>query len=127
VTVTASGAALSKSSGLSSGAKTGIGVGVALGVVAIVAGAAAFFFLRRRNKTKNTHEQKGSWYTGSNPQSPPGQHTYMQPLPSGGVYGEQKPDAFPPVRHELQAEPERRAVEMSPESVVRNPGMNQLP
>ena len=42
----------SGSSGLSSGAKAGIGVGVALGVSALIAAAAAFFWLRRRKHAK---------------------------------------------------------------------------
>ena len=40
------------SSGLSQGAKIGIGVGVALGVLALIAAAAAFFWLRRRRNAR---------------------------------------------------------------------------
>jgi hypothetical protein len=72
-------------------------------------------------------QKNGSWYGGSNPQSPPGQYMYMQPLPGGGIPGEQKSPAMaPPVSHELQAEPERMVHEMSPESVVRTPGRNRF-
>ena len=53
------------SSGLSQGAKIGIGVGVALGVLALIAAAAAFFWLRRRRNarmaaTDNTYGAHGS-------------------------------------------------------------------
>jgi hypothetical protein len=52
---------------------------------------------------------------------------YMQPLPGGGIPGEQKsPAVAPPVSHELQAEPERMVYEMSPESAVRTPGRNRF-
>lgn len=53
------------SSGLSQGAKIGIGVGVTLGVLALIAAAAAFFWLRRRKNarmaaTDNTYEVYGN-------------------------------------------------------------------
>ncbi|KAK4626487.1 hypothetical protein CLAFUW4_04136 [Fulvia fulva] len=59
--------------GLSTGAKAGIGVGVALGVLAIIAAAAAFWFMKRRKGAKYAPAR-------SNPDSPPPGAKYNMPM-----------------------------------------------